>query len=155
MFCRGSTDGVIHDILMYREKPPSPVIPPNSQKRRINRQQLISSKTVICLAKTIKEPNISTIYADNYFTSIGLVEYLRDKYRCRYVGTARVHRIGKPPLKEKKDMEKMQRGTTDFCSTDGILALKWKDNKIVTILSSDVGVGPMDEVKRFCRNAKK
>lgn len=45
------------------------------------------------------------------------------------------NRIGKPPLKSIKELEKkaVSRGTSD----DGILALRWKDNKIITLLSTD------------------
>ena len=49
---------------------------------------LVSSKIVIVLAKSLKNPSQSAIYPDNYFTSIELVEYLRDKRGCHYVGTA-------------------------------------------------------------------
>ncbi|KAK4320952.1 hypothetical protein Pmani_008207 [Petrolisthes manimaculis] len=51
-------------------------------------EMLVSSKTVAVLVKTLKEPNKSAVYADNFFTSISLVEFLKDTYGCRYVGTA-------------------------------------------------------------------
>ena len=47
-----------------------------------------------------------------------------------------------------------KRGDTDFKSLDGILALKWKDNKVVTILSSGAGVGPMSTVSRYDKQSK-
>lgn len=57
--------------------------------------------------------------------------------RTRTAGTRTVsdNRIGKPPLKSIKELEKkaVSRGTSD----DGILALRWKDNKIITLLSTD------------------
>lgn len=118
---------------------------------------ILSSKVVVVLAKTLKNPSESTIYADNYFTSIELVEYLRKKMGCRYVGTARENRIGNPPLMPTKDMDKktVPRGKYDFASTDGILAIRWKDNKNVTLLSTDVGVEPLKSALRYDKVAKK
>lgn len=68
------------------------------------------------------------------------VQYLKDK-NCTYTGADRDNRIGKPPLKSIKDMEKkaFYRGMHDYVSSDdGILALRWKDNKVVTPLSTDL-----------------
>ena len=42
-----------------------------------------------------------------------------------------------------------KRGDTDFQSLDGILALKWIDNKVVTISSSGAGAEPMSAVSRY------
>ncbi|KAJ8416033.1 hypothetical protein AAFF_G00380550 [Aldrovandia affinis] len=99
----------------------------------------------------------TAIFADNFFTSLEIVRYLKDK-NCRYTGTARDNRIGKPPLKSSKEMEKkaVPRGTCDhITSDDGILALRWKDNKVVTLLSTDMGVEPMSSVYRYCSDTKK
>uniref|UniRef100_A0A3P9MFQ0 PiggyBac transposable element-derived protein domain-containing protein n=1 Tax=Oryzias latipes TaxID=8090 RepID=A0A3P9MFQ0_ORYLA len=40
-------------------------------------------------------------------------------------------------------------------SDDGILAVRWKDNKTVTFLSTDMGVAPMSTVIRYCSETKK
>ena len=95
LFCRASIDGFIHDILMYQGDPTF-----SSHHVQLNEEEtnfLVSSKTLVVLAKSLKNPSQSTIYADNYFT-IELVEYLRDNMGCRYVGTARDSRIGHLPL---------------------------------------------------------
>ncbi|XP_064100527.1 piggyBac transposable element-derived protein 3-like [Macrobrachium nipponense] len=67
------------------------------------------------------------------------------------------NRVGHPPLTSVKEMNKKatQRGTLDYVSSDGILVARWKDNSVVTILSSDVGVEPMGTVERYDRAAKK
>lgn len=113
-------------------------------------------KTVVTLVKTLKDPKNSAVYADNFFTSLALAEYLLSKFGCRYVGNARENRIGYPPLTKAKDMEKksVPRGTLDCCSSDGILAARWKDNKVVTVLSTDVGIAPMNVVQRYDKNTK-
>ena len=155
MFCRASIDGFIHDILMYQGE--TTFSSHHTQLSPEESELLSSTKSVLVLAKTLKKPNESAIYADNYFTSMQLVEHLKDNLGCRYAGTARVNRIGHPPLISPKDMDKKStpRGHYDYCSTNGILALRWKDNKNVTILTSDVGVEPLAKVKRYNRTTKK
>ena len=155
LFCRSSIDGFIHDILMYQGE--TTFSSHHQQLTQEESQFLVSTKTVIVLARTLQTPSQVAIYADNYFTSIDLVEYLRDKLQCRYVGTVRSDRIGKPPLISNKELEKksVPRGKYDYCSTNGTLALRWKDNKIVTVLSTDAGFEPVKTVKRYDRNAKK
>ena len=156
LFCRASIDGFIHDILMYQGETTF-----SSHHTQLNEEESelpVSSKTVIVLSKTLKTSSEVAIYADNYFTSINLVEYLKDKMNCRYVGTARVNRIGDPPLISTKDLDKKEvpRGKYDYSSSDGgVLALRWKDNKIVTVLSSDAGVNPVNTVKRYDKAEKK
>ena len=154
LFCRASIDGFIHDILMYQGE--TTFSSHHQQLTEEESQFLVSSKTVIVLAKTLKNLQQSAIYADNYFTCLELVEYLK-KLGCRYVGTARINRIGRAPLMSMKEMDKktVPRGTYDYCSTDGILALRWKDNKNVTLLSTDKGIEPVTSVKRFDRTVKK
>jgi len=55
-------------------------------------------------------------------------------------------------------MEKkaVPRGTCDYVtSDDGILAVRWKDNKIVTLLSTDTGMEPMSSVQQYCSDTKR
>ena len=117
---------------------------------------LLSSKTVLILAKTLENPTQTAIYADNFFTSIGLVEYLQKNIGCQYIRTARENQIGRAPLISSKELGKkaVPRGDYDYCSSNGILALRWKDNKNVTVLSSDAGVEPVQQVRRYDRNSK-
>ena len=155
LFCRGSIDGFIHDILMYQGEPTY-----NSHNVPLNEEEAdmpISCKTVIALAKTLKSPKNTTICADNFFSSMSLVTYLRDTFGIRYVGTARANRVDKPPMMDPKEMEKktVPRGTYEYCASDGVVAVRWKDNRAVTVISSDVGVKPLGTVDRYDREKKK
>ncbi|KAF3837702.1 hypothetical protein F7725_009470 [Dissostichus mawsoni] len=79
---------------------------------------------------------------DRFFKVRPLLSFLNSAFRR----TARDNRIGKPPLKSIKEMEKkaVSRGTCDYImSDDGILAVRWKDNRTVSLLSTDMGVEPM------------
>ena len=99
----------------------------------------------------------SAIFADNYFTSLELIRYLQTQ-NCRYTGTARDCRIGNPPLKPIKELQKksVPRGTYSYMTTDdGIMALRWKDTKVVTVLSTDLGVEPVDKCLRYSKVTKK
>ena len=155
LFCRASIDGFIHDILMYQGET---TFACHHYKLSSEESELLSStKCVLVLAKTLKTLNQSAIYADNYFTSIQIVEHLKENLGCWYVGTARVNRVGQAPLISSKDLDKktVPRGHYDYCSTNGILALRWKNNRNVTVLTSDAGVEPLAKVKRYDRSAKK
>ncbi|KAG0726656.1 PiggyBac transposable element-derived protein 2 [Chionoecetes opilio] len=104
-----------------------------------------TNQIVSVLASTMSCSTTTAIFADNFFTSLEIVRYLKDQ-NCRYTGTDRDNRIGKPPLKAIKEMEKkaVPLGTCDYVtSDDGILALmQWKDKRIVTLLSTDMGWSP-------------
>uniref|UniRef100_A0A672I0K1 PiggyBac transposable element-derived protein domain-containing protein n=1 Tax=Salarias fasciatus TaxID=181472 RepID=A0A672I0K1_SALFA len=154
LFARASEDGFIHDMVLYQGKTTLeahgvPLMP-------IQKTLGATSQIVSVLVSTMSLSTTTAIFADNFFTSLELVRYLKDK-NCRYTGTARDNRIGKPPLKSIKEMEKkaVPRGTYSYVtSDDGILALRWKDNKTVTLLSTDIGVEPMSSVHRYCSETK-
>ena len=46
------------------------------------------------------------------------------------------------------------RGTLEYASTKGVLAVRWKDNKVVTMISTADGVEPLTTVKRWDKDAK-
>lgn len=154
LFARASEDGFIHDMVLYQGKgtlEAHDVLLTPEQKALKCTSQIVS-----VLASTMSSPTTTTIFADNFFTSLELVRYLRDQ-KCRYTGTVRDNCIRKSPLMSSKKMEKkaVPRGTCDYVtSDDGILAVRWKDNKIVTLLSTDMGVEPMSSVTRYCSETK-
>ncbi|XP_038132851.1 piggyBac transposable element-derived protein 3-like [Cyprinodon tularosa] len=48
------------------------------------------------------------------------------------------------------------RGTYDYVGSDGgILVVRWKDNKTVTLLSTDIGVEPKSSVMRYCHETER
>ncbi|XP_068204309.1 piggyBac transposable element-derived protein 3-like [Palaemon carinicauda] len=147
LFCHSSVDGFVHDILMYLGETTFAnhhTLPSEEQIA-----MSVTSKFVVVLVNTIKHTSHSAVYAEHYFTSIELAKYLRLQYGCRYV----VH----PPLKSVKEINKKstQRGTLGYVSSDGILVARWKDNSVVTILSTDVGFESMGTVELYDRALKK
>ncbi|XP_065812570.1 piggyBac transposable element-derived protein 3-like [Labrus bergylta] len=155
LFARASEDGSIHDMVLYQGKTTLEAhdVPQTPEQKVLG----ATSQIVAVLASTMSCPTTTAIFADNFFTSLELVQYIRDQ-NCRYTGTARDNRIRSPPLKSIKEMGKkaVPRSTCDyFTSDDGILAVRWKDNKAVTLLSTDMGVEPMSSVIRYCSETKR
>ncbi|CAG5954676.1 unnamed protein product [Menidia menidia] len=155
MFARASEDGFIHDMVLYYGKTTLEAhdVPLKPEQEGLG----ATSQIVSVLASTMSFPTTTAIFADSFFTSLELVRYLQD-HNCRYTGTARDNRIGKPQLGTIKEMEKkaVPRGTCYYVtSDDGILAVRWKDNKTVILLSTDMGEGPMSTVLKYCSESKK
>ncbi|XP_069957776.1 piggyBac transposable element-derived protein 2 isoform X1 [Cherax quadricarinatus] len=155
LFCRASQDGLIHDILMYQGTTTFDTHPIQLPQEECKLP--ISTKIVLVLAQTMNKTNTSAIYADNFFSSMPLVKLLRDKYNCRYTGTVRDNRCGKPHLVPIKQMEKnsVVRGNFCFNNNDGVLVVRWKDTKVVTLVTTDIGVEPMSLVERYNKGTKR
>ena len=77
---------------------------------------------------------------DNFFTSTGLLRYFREQ-SIAATGTVRTCRLENPPLKSVDEMSKMEKGSSDVAvqTSSNIAAIRWKDNKVVNVLSTYVG----------------
>ncbi|KAF4527789.1 hypothetical protein B566_EDAN015227 [Ephemera danica] len=83
-------------------------------------------------------PAGSTIYIDNFFTSIRLLESLASKgIKC--VGTVRKDSVEKAPL---QDLTKAPRGSyhAPRDETSGVILVRWHDNSQVTMASNILDV---------------
>ncbi|CAH2262359.1 jg26883 [Pararge aegeria aegeria] len=109
---------------------------------------------VVRLARGVPRHINHIIYFDNFYTSVPLVTYLA-KQGIYSLGTVQSNRLVNCKLPDKKTMMKksVPRGTYEEQTTefDGIdlTAVTWKDNKVVTFLSSYVGAEPVGQVERF------
>ena len=96
------------------------------------------------------------IFADNLFSSLKLVKALRER-GLLYVGTVRENRLKDCGLKAEKVMKKEGRGAmnskVDVASN--VVAVRWFNNKKVDMISSSVGVEPVNDVKRYDKKAQK
>ena len=90
---------------------------------------------------------------DKFFTSPGLLRYLREK-SIAGTGTVRTCRMENPPPKSVDKVEKMERGSSDVAvqTSSNIAAIRWKDNKVVNVLST---YPEKNEQKRQNATAKK
>ena len=155
LFSRASEDGFIHDMILYQGD--TTLKAHGAQLTKEQEELGATSQIVTVLASTMSKTTTNAIFADNFFTSLEVVRYLMAQ-NCRYTGTAKECRIGKPTLTPTSDMAKAEvpRGTFDYLTTDdGIMALRWKDNKVVTILSNDLGAEPVTSCLRYSKKTKK
>lgn len=113
----------------------------------------LGEKVVLNFADILKqnfEDFEFSLFFDNFFTSPRLLTLLGDN-SFGGTGTVRENRTEKCPLKSKKEMNKKPRGY--YCSavdkTENILAVRWKDNSIVTIMSNEFGTFPLQKAKRY------
>ena len=93
----------------------------------------LGESVVISLSKSLKDTHC-TLYFDNYFSSPALVKELYEQ-GIYAIGTVRKDRKNMPTLKEDKAMK---RGEIDFHFSDDVTALKWYDNKAVTLISTNI-----------------
>lgn len=116
----------------------------------------LGENVVLQLLSNVNRPNQHTVTFDNFFGS--------HKIMCRLsslgyfaTGTVRERRTGNAELIEPKQMKKKARGTSDFCfdKKNGILAVRWNDNAVVTVLSNHVDHLPNHGAARYSSKSKK
>lgn len=97
-----------------------------------------------------------SVYCDNFFTSPSLLSNLQRK-NVKITGTARQNRVDKCPLLDVKSFKKEARGFYDyrFDRKDGICAVRWNDNNVVTLLSNEFGVQPIQKAGRYSAALKR
>ena len=95
------------------------------------------------------------IITDNFFLSPQLLRSLRKKGIVA-TGTAQLNRVENAPLKPVKEMEKLERGLADVVIDDNtkITFVRWKDNKVVAVISSKYGLNHTAKTKRYIKEKK-
>ena len=98
------------------------------------------------------------LFIDNWYTGVPLAATLMNQ-GIALVGTVRANRLRNCTMPLDKDMKKEGRGTVAIqtCKYDGaeLRAIKWFDNRAVSILTTYEAVEPMIQVKRWDRMQKK
>lgn len=115
-----------------------------------------SSDVVLRMTRNIPVGQNFKVFADNYFTSLSLVETLKAN-GIFYVGTVRINRLKGCALKDEKSLKKDGRGAFDELveMNSGAVAVRWFDNRSVDLLSSYIGVNPVSNVQRYDKKNKK
>ena len=97
----------------------------------------------------------SRIYFDNLFTSVPLLECLSER-GLGGTGTVTQARMKAIPLPNRKDVEKQwDRGQYTMVYHKDIVAVVWKDNKGVCLMSNIHEVEPPHQVKRWSKQEHK
>ena len=150
-FVMCDSKGIIYDILPYTGQT-NPVE---------NCPDLgASSNVVVYLTQIVPDSKNFVVVFDNWFSSVALLKYL--KGRSIYsVGTVRINRLPgiNATMKSDKTLEKNGRGSFQELETSidniKLRAVKWFDNRAVTLISSCISANPTTSCRRYDKKEKK
>ncbi|XP_065289748.1 piggyBac transposable element-derived protein 3-like [Dermacentor albipictus] len=148
VFVRCSSSGVAHDFEFYQGK---------GTGTSVEHKHLgLGGSIVMRLTQHLPKLRNFKCYFDNYFTSITLLQELKE-IGIWAIGTIRSNRLQGCPLKSEKALKKEGRGSMDASVTKSgdVTVVRWQDNGIVNIASTFVGVGEPTNVKRWSEASKK
>uniref|UniRef100_A0A3Q3EL87 PiggyBac transposable element-derived protein domain-containing protein n=1 Tax=Labrus bergylta TaxID=56723 RepID=A0A3Q3EL87_9LABR len=106
----------------------------------------VTGEAVLKMTSTLPAGKNHKVFADNYFTSVPLVQHLKER-GIHYVGTIRMNRMKHCTMMDEKELKKNGRGSMDF-------RVNQENNKAVNLISSFVGIEPVGNVKRWDRKSK-
>jgi len=116
-----------------------------------------SENVVIRMSRSVPRNIGYKVFYDNYFTGVDLQVYLA-KNGIHSVRTVRFNKLPSCTLMTKAQLKKEGRGAIDEKTVvvDGIhlSAVRWHDNKAVTLLSTFAGLEPISEVSRWNNKSK-
>ncbi|XP_064614473.1 piggyBac transposable element-derived protein 3-like [Liolophura sinensis] len=146
IWCRCSKSGILHDFEVYQGKTGT-----NRDKSALG----VAGEVVSKLSDTLPSHKNYKLFADNLFTSVGLLEKLQQT-GFQYTGTVRANRLHGCSLKSEKELSKLGRGTSDYRveQDTNIICVRWHDTKAVTLMSTCVGTLPLDTAKRWDKAQK-
>ena len=133
------SSGILYDFDVYqgskdgKQRPPSPLG--------------LGGDIVMQMTSTLPVRNNFTIFADYFFSSLGLAKALKEK-DLLFDGTSRANRVKGCNLKNEQALKKAGQGSCDQKVERGsnIMAARWYDNKTVDLMSSYVGEDLSKEV---------
>ncbi|KOB72988.1 Uncharacterized protein OBRU01_11452 [Operophtera brumata] len=155
IFVRAGVSGIVYDFLIYGG---DDTFRFNSFTDEENGMGL-GSKVVLALAKSIRQPACKVLCFDNFFTSIELLQHLRNEYGIFSLGTIRQNRLrgAEVKLPTDKNLKKKGRGfhAQVVCNKNKIVIVKWLDNKCVTVASTYIDSHPIQVVVRYKKEEKR
>lgn len=146
LFARCNSKGLMNDFEIYAGKDTC------TAKSDLG----ISGDIVLRLCEKLPSTGNFKVYTDNWFSSFKLACALKDR-GIFTLGSIRSNRLPHCKFQDDKILKSKGRGSFDFrCETNNnILAVKWYDNKAVHIISSFVGIEPVNTVQRWSVQEKK
>nr|XP_061791912.1 piggyBac transposable element-derived protein 3-like [Nerophis lumbriciformis] len=150
VWARCCVTGLLHDFDIYQGKGGG-----NGQKGPKKSQLGVGGDIVVKLCESLAEKVNFLIFADNFFTSMPLIEKLLAK-GIYYTGTVRKNRMSKCNLIPDKDLSKKGRGSYDYQleSNTNTVCLKWQDTKAVSLMSTYAGPEPLRKARRWDKSKK-
>lgn len=138
IWCLGDMSGFIQTFQVYQGK--------QVETSELQSEFGLGGRVVLDLSSSILGKGY-TLFFDNYFSSVPLMAKLKMEKTCA-CATIRSNRRQLPELRSDKSLT---RGEYDFKTTEeGITLFKWKDNKVVYIISNYHGceVGTVERTER-------
>ena len=110
----------------------------------------MSSQVVKSLCGSLPRGHSFKIFSDNFFTSLALAGEL-EKDAIHFVGTVTIPILKNCPLMAEKDFKKQELGAINYRdeTNSNIIAVKWYDNKAVTLISSFSGIDSITEISKY------
>ena len=95
------------------------------------------------------------VFFNNWLTTLGLMHHL-NKEGLLAVVTIRANRLHNCPLTANKDLEKQGRGSMDYRTDNnsGVIITKRLDNSTMELTSNFIGIEPLGEIERWCKQGK-
>ncbi|XP_046971065.1 piggyBac transposable element-derived protein 2-like [Vanessa cardui] len=152
-YVRAGVSGIIYDFILYGGDD-------TFRNHMFSEEELslgFGAQVVVALCQSI-ERKPATIFCDNFFSSPELLFILREKYAIFALGTIRSNRLrgADAVLPTEKVMKKKPRGNfvEAVCDQNRLAVVRWNDNKAVTFISSFVASEPLENIRRYCKDAK-
>ncbi|KAH8025984.1 hypothetical protein HPB51_015289 [Rhipicephalus microplus] len=147
IFVRCSTDGLAHDFELYQDK-----------STGIDREFFYLGRggcVVMRLVESFTLQRNLKLSFDNYFTPVLLLGELKP-IGILATGTIRSNRLLGCQLKGEKEIRKDERGRIDIKVTEArdVALVRWKDNNLVTVASTQVCTGEPKAVSRWSSSKK-
>lgn len=153
-FVRAGVSGIVYDFFPYAgETTFDDVIFTDTENKYFG----LTEKCVLRVSKTIENPALTTLFFDNWFTSLELISYLRSEFGILSLGVIRKDRLRGCNMISDKDLLKKGRGSYKIMVDNNkkIAVTKWADNKCVTLASSYAADNRETFVKRYCKASKR
>ena len=88
---------------------------------------------------------------DNLFTTMPLLQTLKER-GADGTGTVRKNRIKNDPLSSVDEMRKKDGGYVESAkSSNEMKIIRWRDNQVVTVLSTRFGSHPISQTRRWSK----
>ena len=144
IWARTAVSGMLYDFDVYQ-----------GNVAKTTSEHGLSTDVVLKLTSTLPAGKNYKVFADNFFTSITLITHLLGR-GIHYTGTVRTGRLPNCQLKDEKTLSKQGRGSYDslVLQDPKVAAVRWFDNRPVTLASTYVDPLPIQKVRRWDKASK-
>ncbi|XP_047490888.1 piggyBac transposable element-derived protein 3-like [Penaeus chinensis] len=141
IWARAGASGILYDFDIYQGKRGN-----TSDTSSLG----VAADVVLKLSSTLSDNKNYKVYADNFLSSIPLLEALQN-HGIHDLGTIRPNRLRNCNLESDADLKKYGRGSYDFRveQNHNFVAVKWHDTRAVTLVSTYAGPEPTSQVSRW------